>query len=78
MRFIRARLKTAANQPSVPVERLEVDEEQLLASIPRNSQDAIVSCLSLHWVNDLPGALSFLLLAPPLRRPFSHTAPRLH
>ncbi|ETW83776.1 hypothetical protein HETIRDRAFT_314737 [Heterobasidion irregulare TC 32-1] len=41
----------------VPVERLEVDEEQLLASIPRNSQDAIVSCLSLHWVNDLPGVL---------------------
>ena len=27
-----------------------------MATIPRNSQEAIVSCLSLHWVNDLPGA----------------------
>lgn len=32
------------------------DEENLLATIPRNSQEAVVSCLSLHWVNDLPGA----------------------
>lgn len=41
----------------VPVERLAVDEERLLDTIPRNSQEAIVSCLSLHWVNDLPGVL---------------------
>ncbi|KAI0284263.1 S-adenosyl-L-methionine-dependent methyltransferase [Russula aff. rugulosa BPL654] len=41
----------------VPVERLVVDEERLLDTIPRNSQEAIVSCLSLHWVNDLPGVL---------------------
>ncbi|KAI0065953.1 S-adenosyl-L-methionine-dependent methyltransferase [Artomyces pyxidatus] len=41
----------------VPVEREALDEEKLLESIPRNSQDAIVSCLSLHWVNDLPGVL---------------------
>jgi len=41
----------------VQVERLVVDEEKLLDVIPRNSQEAIVSCLSLHWVNDLPGAL---------------------
>jgi len=34
-----------------------VDEEKLLDTIPRNSQEAIVSCLSLHWVNDLPGVL---------------------
>ncbi|KAG9050063.1 hypothetical protein FS837_007816 [Tulasnella sp. UAMH 9824] len=41
----------------VPVNRVHGDEERLLESIPRNSQDAVVSCLSLHWVNDLPGAL---------------------
>ncbi|KAG8986418.1 hypothetical protein FRB90_004010, partial [Tulasnella sp. 427] len=39
------------------VNRVHGDEERLLESIPRNSQDAVVSCLSLHWVNDLPGAL---------------------
>jgi hypothetical protein len=39
----------------VQVERRVVDEEKLLDTIPRNSQEAIVSCLSLHWVNDLPG-----------------------
>ncbi|KAI9466971.1 S-adenosyl-L-methionine-dependent methyltransferase [Lactarius psammicola] len=41
----------------VQVERLVSDEEKLLDAIPRNSQEAIVSCLSLHWVNDLPGML---------------------
>ncbi|KAH9045451.1 S-adenosyl-L-methionine-dependent methyltransferase [Lactarius pseudohatsudake] len=41
----------------VQVERLVLDEEKLLDTIPRNSQEAIVSCLSLHWVNDLPGVL---------------------
>ena len=30
-----------------------------MATIPRNSQEAIVSCLSLHWVNDLPGAFFY-------------------
>ena len=37
------------------VERICADEENLLQTIPRNSQEAIVSCLNLHWVNDLPG-----------------------
>ena len=41
----------------VQVERIHADEENLLQVIPHNSQEAIVSCLSLHWVNDLPGAL---------------------
>lgn len=41
----------------VEVERIRADEENLLQTIPRNSQEAIVSCLSLHWVNDLPGVL---------------------
>ncbi|KAH9899453.1 S-adenosyl-L-methionine-dependent methyltransferase [Cubamyces lactineus] len=41
----------------VEVERIHADEENLLQAIPPNSQEAIVSCLSLHWVNDLPGVL---------------------
>ena len=41
----------------VEVERLHADEENLLQAIPHSSQAAIVSCLSLHWVNDLPGVL---------------------
>ena len=42
---------------AVKVERIHADEENLLATIPPDSQEAIVSCLSLHWVNDLPGVL---------------------
>jgi len=42
----------------VQVERIVGDEENLLATIPKNSQEAVVSCLNLHWVNDLPGALT--------------------
>ncbi|EKM79943.1 hypothetical protein AGABI1DRAFT_72662 [Agaricus bisporus var. burnettii JB137-S8] len=41
----------------VEVERIEADEENLLSVVSPNSQEAVVSCLSLHWVNDLPGAL---------------------
>jgi len=41
----------------VEVERINADEENLLDVLPRDSQEAIVSCLSLHWVNDLPGVL---------------------
>ncbi|KAI0784858.1 S-adenosyl-L-methionine-dependent methyltransferase [Abortiporus biennis] len=41
----------------VQVERIHADEENLLETIPEDSQEAIVSCLNLHWVNDLPGAL---------------------
>jgi hypothetical protein len=40
---------------SVEVERIHADEENLLKSVESNSQEAVVSCLSLHWVNDLPG-----------------------
>ncbi|PAV21227.1 S-adenosyl-L-methionine-dependent methyltransferase [Pyrrhoderma noxium] len=42
---------------AVDVERIQCDEENLLQSIQPNSQEAILSCLSLHWVNDLPGVL---------------------
>jgi NADH dehydrogenase [ubiquinone] 1 alpha subcomplex assembly factor 5 len=40
---------------TVEVERLQADEENLLEVVEPNSQEAIVSCLSLQWVNDLPG-----------------------
>lgn len=46
----------------VPVERLHADEESLLANIAENSQEAIVSCLNLHWINDLPGLCCILLV----------------
>ncbi|KAH9927303.1 S-adenosyl-L-methionine-dependent methyltransferase [Fomitopsis serialis] len=41
----------------VEVERIHADEENILGVVGPNSQEAIVSCLSLHWVNDLPGVL---------------------
>jgi len=41
----------------VEIDRRQLDEEELLASIPISSQDAVVSCLSMHWINDLPGLL---------------------
>jgi NADH dehydrogenase [ubiquinone] 1 alpha subcomplex assembly factor 5 len=42
---------------TVEVERIHSDEECLLDAVGRNSQEAIVSCLSLQWVNDLPGMI---------------------
>jgi NADH dehydrogenase [ubiquinone] 1 alpha subcomplex assembly factor 5 len=39
----------------VEVERMVVDEEKL--PFEENSLEAVVSSLSLNWVNDLPGAL---------------------
>ncbi|KAK9722688.1 hypothetical protein K7432_002499 [Basidiobolus ranarum] len=39
----------------VEVERRVIDEEML--PFEENSLEAVVSSLSLHWVNDLPGAL---------------------
>ncbi|EJD53978.1 S-adenosyl-L-methionine-dependent methyltransferase [Auricularia subglabra TFB-10046 SS5] len=42
---------------SFELERRHADEERLLELVGRDSQEAIVSCLSLHWVNDLPGVL---------------------
>ncbi|KAL0070104.1 hypothetical protein AAF712_002591 [Marasmius tenuissimus] len=41
----------------VKVERIQADEEDLLQTVGKESQEAIVSCLSLHWMNDLPGVL---------------------
>jgi NADH dehydrogenase [ubiquinone] 1 alpha subcomplex assembly factor 5 len=39
----------------VPVERRVVDEENL--PFPENSLECVVSSLSMHWINDLPGAM---------------------
>jgi len=41
----------------VEIERIHADEERLLDIVDCNSQEAIVSCLSLQWINDLPGTL---------------------
>lgn len=37
------------------IERIHGNEENILDILPSDSQEAVVSCLSLHWVNDLPG-----------------------
>lgn len=39
--------------------RSVVDEESLLQHVEADSQEAIVSNLGLHWVNDIPGKLYF-------------------
>ncbi|GAA5861531.1 hypothetical protein JCM1840_005401 [Sporobolomyces johnsonii] len=44
-------------ETEVPLERLHLDEEELASHFEENSHDAIMSCLSLHWINDLPGTL---------------------
>jgi NADH dehydrogenase [ubiquinone] 1 alpha subcomplex assembly factor 5 len=41
----------------VEIERIQADEDNLLQVVEPDSQEAIVSCLSMHWVNDLPGLL---------------------
>jgi NADH dehydrogenase [ubiquinone] 1 alpha subcomplex assembly factor 5 len=48
----------------VQVERINADEEHFLSVVGHDSQQAIVSCLSLHWVNDLPGSRSSTLRHP--------------
>ncbi|GAA5914066.1 hypothetical protein JCM6882_001838 [Rhodosporidiobolus microsporus] len=44
-------------ETEIPVERVHLDEEALSSKFEENSQDCIMSCLSMHWINDLPGAL---------------------
>ena len=60
----------------VPVERVHADEENLLQAIGPGSQEAVVSCLSLHWVNDLPGMIAIAAsccVSQYLRSPNSNT-----
>ncbi|GAA5846884.1 hypothetical protein JCM9279_004483 [Rhodotorula babjevae] len=44
-------------ETEVPVERVHIDEEELASHFEENSHDCIMSCLSMHWINDLPGTL---------------------
>jgi hypothetical protein len=46
---------TKRNDCVVEVERICADEERLLDTVQPNSQEAIISCMSMHWINDLPG-----------------------
>jgi NADH dehydrogenase [ubiquinone] 1 alpha subcomplex assembly factor 5 len=57
--FVQADLAPAmaqAARASTGLPTLAADEEYL--PLAENSLDLITSCLSLHWVNDLPGALA--------------------
>ncbi|KAK2576681.1 hypothetical protein KPH14_005342 [Odynerus spinipes] len=46
-------LKQAETTEGLKVETQVIDEEELV--LEPNSLDLVISCLSLHWVNDLPG-----------------------
>lgn len=46
-------LQQADTMEGVRVKKEVVDEENL--SFESNSFDMVISCLSLHWINDLPG-----------------------
>ncbi|XP_013783444.1 arginine-hydroxylase NDUFAF5, mitochondrial-like [Limulus polyphemus] len=46
-------LEQSRTSETVPTKKLLVDEE--FFSFPENSIDIVLSSLSLHWVNDLPG-----------------------
>lgn len=49
-------LEQAEVSPEVPTTKMVVDEERL--PFDENSIDLVVSNLSLHWVNNLPGCLA--------------------
>ena len=49
-------IKKSFVHPEIPTRRLVVDEEFL--PFKANTFDAVLSSLSLHWVNDLPGVFS--------------------
>ncbi|KAI8123825.1 mitochondrial, Arginine-hydroxylase NDUFAF5 [Lucilia cuprina] len=49
-------LAQAKGTPGLHITKMELDEEQW--NFPENSLDLVISSLSLHWVNDLPGCFS--------------------
>ncbi|GAB0087734.1 NADH dehydrogenase [Sergentomyia squamirostris] len=51
-------LKCAESTPGVQVTKKEVDEEVFNVDIEDNSVDLVISNLSLHWINDLPGCFT--------------------
>ncbi|XP_055693079.1 arginine-hydroxylase NDUFAF5, mitochondrial [Lutzomyia longipalpis] len=48
-------LGQAQSTPGVKVTKIEVDEETFSEDIADESVDLVISNLSLHWINDLPG-----------------------
>ncbi|KAK9804027.1 hypothetical protein WJX73_003892 [Symbiochloris irregularis] len=48
--------KQASNVPWSQIHYIEADAEFL--PLQEKSLDAVISCLSLHWVNDVPGAMA--------------------
>ncbi|XP_043289190.1 arginine-hydroxylase NDUFAF5, mitochondrial [Venturia canescens] len=52
-------VEQAESMPDLVVERKVMDEENFV--FDENSLDLVVSCLSLHWVNDLPGCFSRII-----------------
>uniref|UniRef100_A0A1A9ZWC7 Arginine-hydroxylase NDUFAF5, mitochondrial n=1 Tax=Glossina pallidipes TaxID=7398 RepID=A0A1A9ZWC7_GLOPL len=52
-------LSQAQGTPGLRISRKEMDEEKI--EFAENSQDLIMSSLSLHWVNDLPGCFSRII-----------------
>lgn len=52
-------VQQAQKPEDVSVERKIMDEENFV--IEENSLDLIISCLNLHWVNDLPGCFSKII-----------------
>lgn len=52
-------VEQAETMPDVKAQRRVMDEEN--AVFEENSLDLVISCLSLHWVNDLPGCFSRII-----------------
>lgn len=52
-------LNQAALPDNIEIEKRLIDEENFL--LDENSIDIVVSCLSLHWVNDLPGCFEKII-----------------
>lgn len=52
-------VQQAQSPEDVTVDRKIMDEENF--DIDENSLDLIISCLNLHWVNDLPGCFSKII-----------------
>ncbi|XP_012252031.2 arginine-hydroxylase NDUFAF5, mitochondrial [Athalia rosae] len=52
-------LSQAQTNEGIKVERRVIDEENL--PFEPNSLDLVISCLSLHWVNDLPGCFGQII-----------------
>lgn len=52
-------LDQAQTTDGIKVDRKIIDEENL--PFESNSLDLVISCLSLHWVNDLPGCFAQII-----------------